>query len=71
MAHAKRSTVELDKYNTIHPTSRGKVSQVTPLTVNTPMLPSYEIRLRVGRGGSLVDSSPFVRRVVGSNPALE
>ena len=24
----------------------------------------------VGRGGSLVDSSPFVRRVVGSNPAL-
>ena len=24
----------------------------------------------VGRGGSLVDSSPFARRVVGSNPAL-
>ena len=24
----------------------------------------------VGRGGSLVDSTPFVRRVVGSNPAL-
>ena len=24
----------------------------------------------VGHGGSLVDSTPFVRRVVGSNPAL-
>ena len=23
-----------------------------------------------GRGGSLVDSAPFVRRVAGSNPAL-
>ena len=24
----------------------------------------------VGRGGSLVDSSPFVQRVMGLNPAL-
>ena len=24
----------------------------------------------VGRGGSLVDSTPFVQRVAGSNPAL-
>src|SRR6218665_828639 len=29
----------------------------------------YEV-WHMGRGGSLVDSSPFVRRVVGSNPAL-
>ena len=24
----------------------------------------------MGRGGSLVDSAPFVKRVVGSNPAV-
>ena len=28
------------------------------------------VRHPAGRGGSLVDSSPFVRRVVGLNPAL-
>ena len=27
-------------------------------------------RSNVGRGGTLVDSTPFVRRVVDSNPAL-
>ena len=26
--------------------------------------------MNVGHGGSLVNSTPFVRRVVGSNPAL-
>src|SRR6218665_1224139 len=30
----------------------------------------YKKHIDVGRGGSLVDSSLFVRRVVGSNPAL-
>ena len=28
------------------------------------------IEVFVGRGGSLVDSMPFVQRVVGSNPTL-
>ena len=33
-------------------------------------LPSTHIRVYMGRDGALVESKPFDRRVVGSNPAL-
>ena len=33
-------------------------------------LPKTSNRIIVGRGGSLVDSSPFFQRVAGSNPVL-
>src|SRR6218665_1663479 len=36
-----------------------------------PMTPKYiPVSNNVGRGGSLVDSAPFVRRIAGSNHAL-
>src|SRR6218665_6537 len=39
----------------------------TPGIHLAPTSPTY---IHVGRGGSPVDSSPFVRRVAGSNPTL-
>src|SRR6218665_4056185 len=39
-----------------------------PPLFQPPLPPSYI--LAVGRGGALVESTPFVRRVMGSTPAL-
>src|SRR6218665_1943763 len=34
------------------------------------LIPTSPTYIHVGRGGSLVDSLPFIQRVAGSNPAL-
>src|SRR6218665_934929 len=45
----------------------GALNRWVHHTPGIHLAPSFPTYIHVGRGGSLVDSSPFVRRIAGSN----